>query len=488
MKKLLTGILIASSALFLAACDGLTTTKKTTAKSTTTTRRSTTRKNTTTSPITTEATVKKEINFYCWNTEFKDRFDRLSTLVGIEAVTANATTLRDGSVINWCRFTNEGMNYRNNLDEGLENGDVDIYCVEPDFMKHYVDSKNAVTLAELGVDQTYQYQYTLDYGRNYNGDVVATTWNVQPTVIAYNVEVAKYVYGDDVTYSDIRDKLAEQGSFDAMPDELAEKGKCMFIGPDDLYRRYYSNPTHKVYDGESITLDRNLFEWVNISKTYLNNNYLVGGDRSLYLWGSDWMEEHQKNNVLCINSCPWYSQYDIPYFVKGSYDYSEDTGFRLVATYESYNWGGTYLCAAPKVLEDEKVKDIVGNILSEMTTDRDLLIAMSKEFGDAVNDTRAMEALKEDQTSELSIFGGQNAMQVYDEAARKVDGTKLTEYDYEIAWLFDDVFQGYIEGTDTLSSAFETLIEKITLKFGFDRDAIKIPVSVKFDGNNIILD
>ena len=109
------------------------------------------------------------------------------------------------------------------------------------------------------------------------------------------------------------------------------------------------------------------------TKKYASNGYFYGVDRDYGIWNLEWGNEQANNNVLCVNTCPWYSDYVLPEYVTDDYEYTGDLGYRLVPECDGWYWGGTFLCASRKATQIEGVKNTVSSILKEMTTNKELL-------------------------------------------------------------------------------------------------------------------
>lgn len=126
----------------------------------------------------------KVVNIYCWNTEFKERYD------------AYAADLADthGVEVNFVIVANENNAYQNNLDAALlaqadaaADEKVDIFLIEADYASKYTKSEYALdVINEVGLtedDLSGQYQYTKDIV-SVDGVQKGITWQATPGLFA----------------------------------------------------------------------------------------------------------------------------------------------------------------------------------------------------------------------------------------------------------------------------------------------------------------
>ena len=424
------------------------------------------------------------VNFYCWNNEFKLRFEALYDGVEESASDGSYTTLRDGSQIHWIMSPNYSDNYQTVLTSGLENDLVDIFCVESDYSCDYMNSEYVASLADFGLNQTHQYRFTKQVGLNDDGNFVFTTWQICAGAMAYNKNVAEAVFGNEMSTQEIENQV-NYSSLDEIAQQCVNAGKNMFIGPDDWFRTYICNLTSKMQGKErySMTIDRKLFEWAKKTKEYVDAGYIKSAEDSYGLWGSNWGYEQAKNNVLFIYTCPWYDQYTLPSYVNP--DDTGDLGYRLIKSNEPFYWGGTWVGATNKALNDESVSGLVGDILGKMTTDKDVLRELTLQFGDVANDNRVLDELAQSEEGNSALFGGQNTISVYRRAAKEVDLLHMARNDWNFCEIFQSKFRRYFRGEQTLDQAVLAVIEEIKTRLYYN--VVKIDPSVQIVDQEIVL-
>lgn len=444
MKKTISGVLLALTAVFaLVACgkkkDDKTTTKK---------------------GGDTPSKKSGAISFYCWNDEFKSRLNDCYDQV--EKASGNKTTLKDGIVITWIQAPNQSAVYQANLDEGLKNDGVDMFCFEADYATKYVKSNYVADMAELGINQSNQYQYTKDIVTNAAGKIVGSSWQATPGIIAYKESVADAIWSG-VTLEQMTAKLStDKATFDAAAAAAKAAGKSMMIGPDDWFRTYSNNMTNKMWDGTDITVDKALFDWVNDTKAYKDAGYLYSVADTYGLWGSDWGPEQGKENNLCVFSCPWFTDFCLN--GNATPDANGSLGYKATAGYKSWFWGGTWLTATKAAVANEAIKDDVKDIIAKMTTDTAVLKKIAIEKGDFTNDKPAMDALAKSDEGNSKLFGGQNVIAIYAASVEKADLSKASDYDQQICEQMQNAYRAYFQGDATLDEAWATFVENLADK------------------------
>jgi hypothetical protein len=348
-----------------------------------------------------------------------------------------------------------------------------MFCFEADYAQKYVESSNVVDLSTLQIDQTKQYQYTVDAVTNASGKKVGSSWQACPGAIAYNDNVAKAVFGDDVTTAQMDAKLStDKATFltTAAAVEAKHNKYAMMIGPADWYRVYGNNLTAKMYDKESntITVDKNIFQYAVDTRSANDEGYLLGDNSTYGLWGKTWGANMAADtNALTIFVCPWFTDFSL----KENCPADEKTGespWRVVKGYANWFWGGTWLAATPKGVENDTKKASIKSIIAKMTTDKTTLRAISDGELDFTNNKEAMDAKAADTTVKNTYFGGQNVYAIYAESVVNASLAKASDYDQQITENFQKYFLPYIQGTGKASACwaeFVTAMKEVKSNF-----------------------
>ena len=487
MKKTISGVLLALTAVFaLVACG-----KKKTTKSGDDTTKETTKKDRK------RKGIASQINFYCWNDEFKTRLNAYyggeqklsnpdnpdSDKIGknVKSVNGSVTILETGTKIQWTMYTNEGSVYQDNLDMALENDMVDMFVLEADYATKYVKSEFVIDMSTIGLDTSKQYGYTVDVVTTADKKVVGSSWQATPGAIVYNEAVATAVYGTDATYANMKTKLStSKAEFDNVAAAVKAKSTedaplYTLIGPDCWFRTYENNLEAKMYDGSKITIDKNVIQWIKDTKDYATKGYIQGVSDDYKLWGGKWGSAMAEDKALCVFTCPWFTDFCLTgnrgkgKFEADEGDYKKGdwkpAGMKIVAGYSSWFWGGTWLTATPVSQQESTIKTDIANIIKDMTTNKATLLLISKGTLDFTNNVDAMDELSKVEAvagnAGYSTFFGQNPYGIYAEAVKKADLSKASDFDQQISEKIQGAFRPYFAGSKTAAAAWDEFVKDV---------------------------
>jgi hypothetical protein len=453
MKKTISGVLLALTAVFaLVACGKKTTTKE----GETTTKKARKRSG--------KANI---INFYCWNDEVQSRVnvfyggteqvkddqgngktddDGNPVMQGkkVASINGSTTKLTDGQTIQWTTATNQGSIYQDTLDIALDNNIVDMFCFEADYATKYVKSEYVLDLGAAGVDFSDQYKYTVDVVTNAEGKKVGSSWQATPGVIIYNDTIAQDVWaGADVAA--VEAKIGDgYAKFVAAAAEVKAKSHKMVIGPASIYRLYSQNISAQMYDGkDTITVDKNLFNYAINAKELASNGYMAGTEDSFGQWQSGWgAEMSATGNTLCVFGCPWFVDFSFKNY-RALPKTETDSGWKVCLPYQSFFWGGTWMAATQTSQQEATIKDKIIDIIKDMTTNKTILSEIHRDTKDFTNSKTEMNKLAEETDT---YFGGSKVMSKYLASIQKADMSKASDFDQQIAEGFQAAFRTYIEG------------------------------------------
>jgi hypothetical protein len=512
MKKTISGVLLALTAVFTLVACGKKKTTATTKKGTTkaaTTKKGTTGTGTTaagttaagtTAKKTTKANTSKQkvvatnkIRFYCWNNEFQTRVNDYYDQVNY--VSGDTTYLLDGSYIEWQSTPSADGAYQSALWDGLANNLVDMFVFEADYVTAVNKNAKTADVSQIeGLNMDGQYKYTKDIV-TYNGEIKGTSWQATPGVTVYNKNVAEAVW-KGVTEKQMEDKLSDEAEFYAACEDVKAAKKFMMIGPDCWFRVFSNNLKEKMYDAENetLTIDESLFQWAKETKEFFTKRYIKSVDDDYGLWQGEWGAEMGKDNCLCIFSCPWFNDFCLKGYRHDATDDPDtmaiaemkDAKVRIAPSHKGWFWGGTWLTATTNGLADTKIKASIEQLIKTMTTDTDTLVNIAKGAGDFTNDEAAMEELAESDFA-LDYFGGQNPYKYFVDSVAGADLGKASDFDQQVAENIQSAFRQYFQGTLDAEEAWEELVEALADKTSVDEDNIFVADSVELDGEKIII-
>ena len=444
----------------VAACGGTATTTDTTAvgtpKATTTAAEATTAATTkaveTTAAVTTPAgntpvdiiapatDVTDEdttpIVIWAWNEEFKGLLDKFY-------VAENAGFKYDYQVT-------ENTTYQTKLDGVLATGDSapDIYLVEADYAKKYVNSENSLNINELGISNAEladQYAYTYNFMTSDDGAVKALSWQSCPAGVFYNRSLAKTYLGTDDPAT-VGKSFASWDAFMAMATKLNtdSKGAVKAIsGYDDLWRSFQnSRSTGWLVDGK-VTIDPMIEKYFDYAKQLKTDKLTFETAQ----WNADWTANMSNKTVLSYWGPMWLLNFSMGFGYEAdgttvAADKNPTTGdWAYCGAPVSYFWGGTWITAS----KYDNNKATSAAIMRFFTIDPTSMgkIAAGGEF---VNNVSVMTKIGADSTFKVAYLGGQNPITALLDAAKKIDVSAITGDDQAINAVFTSTVNAYVNG------------------------------------------
>ena len=406
----------------------------------------------------------KVINIYVWNDEFKDRYEDYY-----------ASKLPAGYTVNFVMTPSENNAYQNALDEALLNQNeaktddkVDMFLVEADYILKYVNSDYTLDLKEIGItdeDMSKQYDYTKVIAQDTNGAQKGISWQGCPGLYIYRRSIAKDVLGTDDP-AEVQKAINDWDSFDKTAAQMKEKGYYMVSGYDDTYRTFSNNVSAPWVYGKKVVIDAKLEQWIDQTKTYTEKGY----NQNTILWAAEWASgQGPEGKVFGYFMPAWGVDFVL---AKNSLEKAEadggkqETGNGVYGDWaatigpESYNWGGTWICAANGTDNADIIADIMKTICSDDATMKKIV----EEKNDFVNNKVVMEELaKSDYKS--AFLGGQNPLQMYCDAADKIDMSKISPYDQGLNESLQTAMHDYFDGTVDKDTAFKNFYTSIKEKY-----------------------
>lgn len=410
------------------------------------------------------STEGKVINIYVWNDEFKTRYEDYYS-----------SKLPAGYTVNFVTTPSENSAYQNALDEALLNQDsaaaddkIDMFLVEADYILKYVNSDATLDLKDIGItdqDMSRQYDYTKVIAQDAKGAQKGISWQGCPGLYIYRRSIAKEVLGTDDPAA-VQKSINDWDSFSKTAALMKEKGYYMVSGFDDTYRTFSNNVSAPWVDGTKIVIDPNMEKWVDQTKEYTDKGY----NQKTTLWSAEWAAgQGPEGKVFGYFMPAW----GVDFVMAGNSlaKAKADGGKQEVgngcygdwaATVgpESYNWGGTWLCAAKGTDNPKIVADIMKTICCDDATMKKIV----EEKNDFANNKTIMEEMaKSDYKS--AFLGGQNPLQMYCDAAEKIDMSKISPYDEGLNDEFKNAMKDYFNGTVDKDTALKNFYTAVSEKY-----------------------
>lgn len=400
----------------------------------------------------------KVLNIYSWNDEFQRRVE--DHYPNYEIID-NVTGMIGDITVKWCITSTQDNAYQNNLDDALMYRDrreddekVDIFLVELDYAKKYIETEYTLSIDELGInadDLSTQYKYVQDVVTDSIGDLKALAWQACPGVFFYNREAAKKMFGTDSSEY-IQSLVTDWDSFLSTAEKVKADGYQMISSVMDTYRVYANNATNSWVHYGRITIDENIIRWVNDSKRLVEAG--MAGTHSL--WTKEWSKGfYPDGKVFGYFGPAWLINFSMAADKQGSI--ANQGGWGATEGPQAFFWGGTWIC----VSSDTDNKELVKQLLLALTVDESIMSGIVIKDDDFVNNKIVMEKFAEDKGYQSRVLGRQNPLSAYHNNAEKIALAKKTNYDVVCDEKFQKAMQKYLQGTYSYEDALEEFYTEV---------------------------
>jgi multiple sugar transport system substrate-binding protein len=405
----------------------------------------------------------KVLTIYCWNEEFKSRFEKYFQEAG---------KMPEGVTVNFVITPNQGNTYQNKLDadllgQSMADEPIDIFLVEADYALKYCNSSVTLdVIKDVGLteeDLAQQYEYTQKIVTDKNGALKGTSWQATPGTFIYRRSIAREVLGTDDP-AQVQEMVGNWDKFDAVAAKMAAAGYKMLSGYDDAYRLFANNISQPwVDENGKIVIDPLMMEWVDKTKEYTD----LGYNNKSYLWDSGgsgtWASDQgPEGKVFGVFHAPWGINFCMTGWALSDPDGPQEVGNGIWGDWavclgpQSFYWGGTWICAAAGTDNINLVRDV----MKTLTCDKETMKAITLNEQDYTNNKAAMEEIANSDYAS-TFLGGQNHIKYLSEAASKISLDTLSPYDQGMTEQFQNAFHDYFNGNISKEEALENFYTAI---------------------------
>lgn len=343
--------------------------------------------------------------------------------------------------------------YPTKLKPTLKSGEgaPDIFTGEAAFIVDFMNAGYYDNLEQdpYNVDANKLIGYTVDIGRNAQGQICALSWQATPGAIFYRRSMAKEYLGSDdpdvvATYFTSWEKMIQTGE---MIKQKSGGTVYLFPGIGDLQNMIMaqrSNPW--VVDGK-LVIDPAMVAFFDIAKQFKDK----GLEAQIGQWSPAWFDAMKaESNVFMFLMPTW----GLHYVLKpNAPDSSGDWG--MCASPFAWYWGGTWL----GVYKNSEHKEQAWEFVKMMTLDDEFGEWWAKETGDFLSNTNVVDAIVDDFSE--PYLGGQNHYQYFYEAAMKIDGSLFSAYDADVNGMFMNQLNLYLENQVTKEQAIQNFKDEV---------------------------
>lgn len=365
-------------------------------------------------------------------------------------------------------FVNAGGSdyYQDKVDEILQNPSNELYpdmmLLEVDYVKKYVNSDYLMDVADLGIsssDMSNMYNYNIQLGTDEGGSTRALFWQATPGAIQIRADLAeKYLGTSDAAelqdkYFSSWDKITEA----AKTVKEASNGKAkLFSGYSDTIR-IFLNSARQVgwYDeNDVIQVDDLMVQYMDLAKTMYEDDTTYNTTQ----WGTDWAAQKDGDGVdteaaVAFCGCPWYTYWCL------TDTWNANT--ILVQGPAQFYWGGTGIAATVDCADT----DMAATLMKAITCDTDFMIKINAQNSDYVNNKEAIKYLLDNNLGNSDkMFGDQNMIEFYSNAAGSIDASTVTDVDQKTQSLFQTQVDSYAMGDkdkDTAIADFKASVHDL---------------------------
>lgn len=381
----------------------------------------------------------EDIYVYSWNDElgnridahFRTKYPELESKVHYENLNVSGTT----------------DEYPAKISAAAESGDKypSIFASDESLALSFMQQSYTAPVTDSGLTlEMYEesaYPYTIDYGTNADGDLMAVTWQATPGIFLYNKAIAEEVLGTSDP-KEVQDMVSDWDGFFEVAAKMKEAGYAMVSGPDEVKYPFLANKEQPwVVDGK-LTIGQFVTDMLETSKKIYDEGYSTNSAQ----WSSEWTANMSNGTVFCFFGTTW--------FMSDTVFVTEDVKYQACAGPMGYYWGGSYFLYG----KDCPNPELAALVMYTLTCDEDAMYDMWVDDGDYPNNMIAAEKAIAEGAGALDKLDGQNPVEAFHEGAQMIDLKNSTSYDSQINNCLSTVSTSYNTGVDaTIDDAIADL-------------------------------
>lgn len=375
--------------------------------------------------------------------------------------------------VRWHIVENDPDKYESVLDKALVNQDssadekVDLFLIDGDSVAKYCDATANVTktLSQVGLneaDLAQQYTFTRTIGSDENKAQRAITWEVPCGIFAYRRSAARKTLGTDDP-SEVQKKVKDWDAFRNTASLISSKGYRMLSGFTDAYYVYLEQrKAGWVDDQDQLSVDPEMAAWVHTTKSFTDSGY---NNRRIGFHGKEWQEDirqdqnlfgtfmtasdisdyligdQMSNGSVSANALP--SETVSGNTVSDNSTPGGEGDWAVCPGPSAYSQGGQWICVSQNTDNLTLSRDLLRRVICA----EDVMTQITRTTGEMTNHMSAMKKISGENGFGSSLFGAQNYIEVYDDAAKSCRAGKRTLYDREINEAFMNAFIPYFSGS-----------------------------------------
>jgi len=357
------------------------------------------------------------------------------------------------------------------LDRALASGQgtPDIFALESDFVRKYVESGQLLDLTDIyEANKSKLLAYPVEIG-TYNGKVYAMSWQAAPGAMFYRRSLAKKYLGTDDPKA-VQNYFSNPAKFLETAKTLGDKsrGSCVVVSAlGELVRPFLGARKSPWIVNNKLVIDPVVEQHLDIYKTLYDNRL----DGRIGQWSQGWfdgMKDDLRDNrgrqleVFSYFLPTW----GLHYVLKQNttrYDGDGDStagDWAMIPGPVPWRWGGTWIGAWKNTKNAAAVKEYI----RYLTTDDGFLQKWAVDTGDLVTSTTVLNKIRNGFSE--PFLAGQNHYAEFAEYAKNVNG-KLAQYtDSFIETVFQEQINAFLNGEKTKAQALADFRAQVTTHLG----------------------
>lgn len=391
----------------------------------------------------------KVFNIYAWNEEFKGFFEKYYVVPS-------------GITVNWVINPSDGGVYQDKLDSALKrqssadaDDKVDLFLVEPDYIRKYVDSDYTMDVSKIGVKPLKtEYQYTIDAATDSKGRLKGVSFQCCPGALIYRRSIAEDVLGTSDP-DKVQSKLSTWEKFSAAAETAKDMGYYITASPEFTYRVFSENKTKPWVSSKGrLTLDDDLLYWANMSNEMVSDKSTIACN----LWTDEVFAQMSRDGkAMCYFGPAWYYNYSM--WTAQDPDRGCYGDWAICQGPDAYYWGGTWMLAA-KGSDNPKM---IADVMNAFTANKEICTRLAENESQFTNNMTVNQNVAKNPGYGNDFLGGQNDYAVMHKIAKNIKYNKsaATQYDLELDNGFTNYMYDYIAGRITFDDAYENFLSYV---------------------------
>jgi len=318
----------------------------------------------------------------------------------------------------------------------------DVYATEVAFVKRFVNISEAyedLSAAPYNAEELKNQiaPYTIDIGRSDDGKIRALSHQAAAGAVGYKRDIAKKYLGTDDS--------AEIGEMFSSAENIIETAKKLqkesggkvklFPNVEELMRMYLGAREQAWVEGNKLTIDPKIQEYVNVAKELRD----IGAEGGMEPWSAKWANSIQDDIHFAYAIPTWGLSWIID--VNQEEDEKKTGNWGLAKPPVPYTWGGTWF----GIYKGSQNKELAWEFIKFITLNEEQAISWAKSSGDFVSNLAAIKKLSKDETV-INETINQNPYEFFEPMIGSINGAIMTKYDDQITNLFTEEMHKYLDG------------------------------------------